>query len=61
VQLLILGTVVILLFSSADLLCVFLAERLMQMFKNSPGTRKVAGRVGGSILVALGLNLALSL
>ncbi len=57
-QLLLLGTFVNLMFSSADLLCVLLAERITAAFKHSPGTSQLANRIGGGILIALGINLA---
>lgn len=59
VQLLILGTVVNLMFSSADALCVLLADRIASAFRTSDRAGRIAQRVGGSILVALGVNLAL--
>ena len=59
-QLLILGTVVNLMFSSADLICVLLAEKITRMFRDSPGANRTANRIGGGMLVALGANLALS-
>lgn len=59
-QLLLLGTVVNLLFSSADVCCVLLADRLSSTLARSRHVERAARRVGGGILVALGLNLALS-
>lgn len=59
-QLLILGTIVNILFSSADLLCVFLAEKIISVFKDSASFGKIANRIGGGILIALGANLATS-
>lgn len=59
VQLLILGTIVNLMFSSADALCVILADKVATFFKSSGSANRIAQRVGGSILVALGVNLAL--
>ena len=59
-QLLTLGTVVNILFSSADLICVFLAEKISSIFKNSESSGHIANRVGGGILIALGVNLATS-
>jgi len=65
-QLLLLGTIVNLMFSSADLICVFLAEKLSLMFKNagssasSISSAKTVNRIGGGILIALGVNLAAS-
>ncbi|MGE0624128.1 MAG: LysE family translocator [Pseudomonadales bacterium] len=60
VQLLLLGTVVNLLFSSADVFCVLLADRIASTLKQSRSVERLARRIGGGILVALGLNLALS-
>lgn len=57
-QLLLLGTFVNLMFSSADLLCVFLAERITAVLQGSPGTGRLANRLGGGILIGLGINLA---
>jgi len=59
-QLLLLGTIVNIIFSSADLICVFLADKLSSMFKNSESSGKIAYRIGGGILIALGVNLATS-
>ncbi|MEL7044538.1 MAG: LysE family translocator [Pseudomonadota bacterium] len=60
IQLLVLGTFVNILFSSADLLCVLLAARLTRTLRASPRSAKWANRVGGGLLVALGVNLATS-
>lgn len=57
-QLLVLGTFVNVMFSSADLLCVLLAERITAALRQSPASRKWANRCGGGILIALGINLA---
>lgn len=59
-QLLLLGTIVNIMFSSADLICVLLAEKLSVHFKNSESSATVANRIGGGILIALGVNLATS-
>ena len=59
-QLLVLGTVVNLMFSSADLLCVLLADRITAALRRSPGSSKWAKRCGGGVLIALGVNLAAS-
>ncbi len=58
-QLLVLGTIVNVMFSSADVLCVLLADRISALFKSSGGANRLAQRFGGSILVALGAKLAL--
>lgn len=58
-QLLILGTIVNFMFSSADALCVILADKVAAFFKSSGSANRLAQRVGGSILIALGTKLAL--
>ena len=59
-QLLVLGTVVNVMFSSADLLCVLLAEKISALFKKSATANRTANRVGGGVLIALSINLAVS-
>ncbi len=59
-QLLILGMIVNVMFSSADLLCVVLAERLTSAFRRSPTSTKWVNRIGGGVLIGLGTNLAAS-
>ncbi len=59
-QLLVLGSVVNLLFSSADVCCVLLADRIADTLKRSRRFERNTRRVGGGILITLGLNLALS-
>lgn len=59
-QLLILGTVVNIMFSSADVLCVVLADKVTSYFKSSGSANRIAQRIGGGILVALGLSVALN-
>lgn len=56
-QLLILGTIVNLLFSSADVVCVLLADKIATRLKTS--TSRLPQRLGGGTLVALGLNIVL--
>lgn len=58
VQLLILGTIVNIMFSSADVLCVVLADKVTAYFNTSGSANRIAQRLGGGILVALGLNVA---
>ncbi|MCJ8148512.1 LysE family translocator [Shinella sedimenti] len=58
-QLFILGTVVNLMFTSADVVCVLLAGALAKRLKGSARVQKGLQRAGGTILVGLGLNLAL--
>lgn len=57
-QLLILGTIVNIMFSSADAICVMLADKIAAALKTSGSANRIAQRLGGSILVALGVNLA---
>lgn len=59
VQLLALGTVVNLMFSSADLVCVVLAGTVVERFRRSGAAERIARATGGSIIVGLGAHLAL--
>ncbi|GGX39495.1 amino acid transporter [Tateyamaria omphalii] len=58
-QLLILGTVVNIVFSSADLVCVALAHRMSRLLTRTGQATARAKTLGGSILVGLGLTVAL--
>lgn len=58
-QLLILGTVVNLVFSLADIVCVLIAGRLIETLRHSSRAQRVAQRLGGTVLVGLGLHVAL--
>jgi threonine/homoserine/homoserine lactone efflux protein len=58
-QLLVLGTIVNLIFSSADIVCVFLAEALIGRLRGSTSAQRLLQRAGGTVLVGLGLHLAL--
>ena len=60
IQLLILGTIVNFLFSSADLLCVFFAERIVSIMMNGQTSTGVASRIAGALLILLGVNLFLT-
>ncbi|WP_337182545.1 LysE family translocator [Shinella sp.] len=57
-QLLVLGAIVNLMFTSADIVCVLLAGAIAGRVKGSARMQKAMQRVGGTILVGLGLNLA---
>ncbi|WEZ82238.1 LysE family translocator [Rhizobium sp. 32-5/1] len=57
-QFVILGTLVNLMFSSADIVCVFLAGALLGRLRKSSQARRMMQRAGGSLLVGLGLHLA---
>jgi len=59
VQLLVLGTIVNAMFSSADLVCVLLAGAVVARLKKSGRVQKWAHRAGGGILIGLGAHLAL--
>ena len=58
-QLLMLGTVVNMTFSLADLVCVMLAGSLANQLKRSGRAQRWMQRAGGTILVGLGVNVAL--
>jgi len=59
-QLFILGTIVNFMFSSADIIAVVLADKVTSALRGSASAAKIARRIGGSILVALGVNVAVS-
>ena len=59
VQLLILGTFVNIAFSSADICCVVFSSALIARLKRSTGAQKLLQRLGGAVLVGLGINMAL--
>jgi len=58
-QLLILGTVVNLTFSLADVVCVLIAGRLVETLRRSSRAQRMAQRLGGTVLVGLGVHVAL--
>lgn len=58
-QLLVLGTVVNVVFSSADILCVLLADRVTAALRGSATGGQWLRRAGGALLVGLGAKLAL--
>ncbi|OCP01775.1 MULTISPECIES: LysE family translocator [unclassified Ensifer] len=59
VQFLLLGTVVNLMFSSADLVCVFLAGAVVSRMRRSGKAQRLLQRAGGTVLIGLGAHLAL--
>jgi threonine/homoserine/homoserine lactone efflux protein len=59
VQFVILGTIVNLMFSSADVVCVLLAGAVMSRLKQSTNAQRLMQRAGGALLVGLGVRLAL--
>jgi threonine/homoserine/homoserine lactone efflux protein len=58
-QFLILGVIVNISFSSADVITVFLASALSTRLKRTEAAQRIAKWVGGSVLVGLGARLAL--
>lgn len=58
-QFVILGTIVNLMFSSADIVCVFLAGAVVARLRRSSRAQKLMQRAGGTLLVGLGAHLAL--
>ncbi|WP_306115804.1 MULTISPECIES: LysE family translocator [unclassified Roseovarius] len=58
-QLLVLGTIVNIVFSSADVLCVLAADKITRMVRSSRAGGRILHRIGGSVLIALGVNIAL--
>jgi len=58
-QFAILGTVVNLMFSSADVVCVFCAGAIVGRLRASQSVQRVMRRVSGGALVGLGVHLAL--
>lgn len=59
VQFLLLGTVVNLIFSSADIVCVFLADAVVVRMRRSSAAQRLLQRAGGTVLIGLGAHLAL--
>ena len=60
VQLIVLGTIVNLLFSSADILCVLLSSSVVHYLSNTGSGTRAMRYIGGGILIGLGVNLALT-
>ncbi|SFR98510.1 LysE family translocator [Yoonia litorea] len=59
-QLFLLGTVVNVMFSSADVFCVVMADKVTSLLRQSATAGRWIKRCGGSILVGLGVNVAIS-
>ncbi|WP_426439781.1 LysE family translocator [Bradyrhizobium genosp. P] len=57
-QLLALGTIVNLMFSLVDIVCVMFASAVMSRLQRSRRSQKIMQRIGGSILIGLGARLA---
>ena len=58
-QFLVLGTIVNLIFSSADIVCVALAGAVIGRLKRSSQAQRLMQRAGGTLLIGLGTHLAL--
>lgn len=58
-QLAVLGTVVNLTFTSADIVCVLLAGAIMARLRGSQRAGRLLARAGGALLVGLGVHLVL--
>ncbi|RUV51134.1 LysE family translocator [Mesorhizobium sp. M5C.F.Ca.IN.020.29.1.1] len=58
-QFLVLGTIVNLMFSSADVMCVVLAGALVTKLRRSSHAQRLMRRAGGAVLVGLGVHVAL--
>lgn len=58
-QLLVLGTIVNLMFSATDVVCVLLASAIMSRLRRSSRGQRMMRRAGGSILVGLGAHIVL--
>jgi len=58
-QFIILGAIVNLMFSSADLVCVFLAGAVVARLRRSGRAQRLVRRAGGALLVGLGVHVAL--
>ncbi len=57
-QFVILGAIVNLMFSSADVVCVMLAAVVMSNLKRSSRVERLVQRAGGATLIGLGAHLA---
>jgi threonine/homoserine/homoserine lactone efflux protein len=58
-QFVILGAIVNLMFSSADIVCVFLAGAVVTRLRRSSHARRLIQRAGGAVLVGLGTHIVL--
>ncbi len=58
VQFIILGTIVNLMFSSADIMCVVLAGAVITKLRRSSHAQRLMQKAGGAMLVGLGAHLA---
>ncbi len=59
-QVLTLGFIVNVMFSATDAVCVLLSEKLTRLLATSHRANRLAQRIGGGILIVLGVKLATS-
>jgi threonine/homoserine/homoserine lactone efflux protein len=59
-QVFVLGAIVNVMFTITDALCIELSDAMTKWLVISRRAGRLAQRVGGSILIALGVNLAIS-
>jgi len=59
-QIYVLGAIVNMMFSITDAACIVLSEAVTKRLVASQRIGRLAQRIGGSILIALGVNLAVS-
>ena len=59
-QFVILGTIVNIVFSSADIVTVLMTDQILKRMKQSTSVQQVLKWIGGSILVGLGVHLVVS-
>ena len=57
-QFLILGSIVNMAFTCADVICVYTANKLSSRFNQSNYVQKITKMAGGAILIGLGVNIA---
>ena len=58
IQFVLLGTIVNLMFSSADVICVMLAGAVIARLRRSSHAQRLTQRAGGAMLVGVGIHLA---
>ncbi len=58
IQFVLLGTIVNLMFSSADVICVMLAGAVIARLRRSSRAQRLMQRAGGGMLVGIGVHLA---
>lgn len=58
-QFLLLGTIVNMMFTSTDIVCVMVAGLVVEKLRRSSRARQIMQRAGGALLVGLGTHLAL--